>query len=129
MGVSIAGLGFTCPSGPGISTFPSGNFGYIFEVAAIGAANSFSAYVGVSTLAHTYVSGGTVKINVTRPFDGQVVFFDELYYTIGSVSVGSISIVEPASYGVNSYKTLRTEIDAMKEDLSKQFGVYRYTNY
>ena len=89
MGVSIAGLGFTCPSGPGISTFPSGNFGYIFEVAAIGAANSFSAYVGVSTLAHTYVSGGTVKINVTRPYDGQVVYFDELYYTVGGVTVGS----------------------------------------
>ena len=89
MGVTIAGLGFTCPSGPGISTFPSGNFGYIFEVAAIGAANSFSAYVGVSTLAHTYVSGGTVKINVTRPFDGQVVFFDELYFTVGGVTVGS----------------------------------------
>jgi hypothetical protein len=89
MGVTIAGLGFTCPSGPGISTFPSGNFGYIFEVAAIGAANSFSAYVGVSTLAHTYVSGGTVKINVTRPYDGQVVYFDELYYTVGSVTVGS----------------------------------------
>jgi hypothetical protein len=89
MGVTIAGLGFTCPSGPGIATFPSGNFGYIFEVAAIGAANSFSAYVGVSTLAHTYVSGGTVKINVTRPFDGQVVYFDELYFTVGSVTVGS----------------------------------------
>jgi hypothetical protein len=89
MGVSIAGLGFTCPSGAGISTFPSGNFGYIFEVAAIGAANSFSAYVGVSTLSHTYNSGGTVKINNTRPFDGQVVFFDELYYTIGGVTVGS----------------------------------------
>jgi hypothetical protein len=89
MGVTIAGLGFTCPSGPGIATFPSGNFGYIFEVAAIGAANSFSAYVGVSTLAHTYVSGGTVKINVTRPFDGQVVFFDELYFTVGGVTVGS----------------------------------------
>ena len=89
MGVSIAGLGFTCPSGPGIATFPSGNFGYIFEVNAIGAANSFSAYVGVSTLAHTYVSGGTVKINVTRPFDGQVVFFDELYFTVGGVTVGS----------------------------------------
>jgi hypothetical protein len=89
MGVSIAGLGFTCPSGPGIATFPSGNFGYIFEVNAIGAANSFSAYVGVSTLAHTYVSGGSVKTNVTRPFDGQVVFFDELYFTVGSVTVGS----------------------------------------
>jgi hypothetical protein len=89
MGVSIAGLGFTCPSGPGISTFPSGNFGYIFEVAAIGAANSFSAYVGVSTLSHTYNSGGTVKINTTRPYDGQVVYFDRLYYTVGGVTVGS----------------------------------------
>lgn len=89
MGVTIAGLGFTCPSGPGIATFPSGNFGYIFNVDSIGAANSFSAYVGVSTLAHTYVSGGTVEINVIRPFDGQVVFFDELYYTVGSVTVGS----------------------------------------
>lgn len=89
MGVTIAGLGFTCPSGAGISTFPSGNFGYIFEVAAIDAANSFSAYVGVSTLSHTYVSGGTVKINTTRPFDGQVVYFDELYYTVGGVTVGS----------------------------------------
>ena len=89
MGVSIAGLGFTCPSGPGISTFPSGNFGYIFEVAAIGAANSFSAYVGVSTFSHTYVSGGTAKINVSRPFDGQVVYFENLYYTVGNIVVGS----------------------------------------
>ena len=72
-----------------IANFPSGDYGYIFEVAAIGAANSFSAYVGVSTLSHTYNSGGTVKINTTRPFDGQVVFFDELYYTVGSVTVGS----------------------------------------
>jgi hypothetical protein len=55
----------------------------------ISSANSFSAYVGVSTLAHTYVSGGTVKTNVTRPFDGQVVFLDELYFTVGSVTVGS----------------------------------------
>ena len=89
MGVSIVGLGFTCPSGPGISTFPSGNYGYIFEVAAIDAANSFSAYVGISTLAHTYVSGGTVKINVSRPFDGQVVYLENLYYTVGGITVGS----------------------------------------
>jgi hypothetical protein len=72
-----------------IANFPSGDYGYIFEVAAIGAANSFSAYVGVSTFSHTYVSGGTVKTNVTRPFDGQVVFFDELYFTVGGVTVGS----------------------------------------
>ena len=72
-----------------IANFPSGNFGYIFEVAAIGAANSFSAYVGTSTLPHTYQSGGTVKTNVSRPFDGQVIYLDELYFTIGGVTVGS----------------------------------------
>jgi hypothetical protein len=89
MGVSIAGLAFTCTSGPGIVTYPSGNKGYIFEVASVGAANSFSAYVGVSTLQHTYVSGGTIKINAVRPFDGQVVYFDTLYYTVDGVTVSS----------------------------------------
>ena len=89
MGVTIAGLGFTCPSGPGIATFPSGNAGYIFEVVDIPTTTSFSAYVDVSTLAHTYDSGGTVSINVPRPFDGQVVYFDELYYTVDSITVGS----------------------------------------
>ena len=72
-----------------IANFPSGNYGYIFEVAAVGAANSFSAYVGTSTFPHTYQSGGTVKINVSRPFDGQVIYFDELYFTINGVTVGS----------------------------------------
>ncbi len=89
MGISVAGLGFTCPSGPGISTFPSGNFGYIFEVVSIPSSTSFSVYTGISTLAHTYVSGGTAKINVSRPFDGQVVFLEDLYYTVGGVTVGS----------------------------------------
>jgi hypothetical protein len=89
MGVTIAGLAFTCSSGPGIVTYPSGNKGYIFEVASVGAANSFSTYVGSSTLPHTYVSGGTVKINVSRPFDGQVVYFQNLYYTVGGITVSS----------------------------------------
>ena len=89
MGVSIVGLAFTCSSGPGIVTYPSGNFGYIFEIGAIPSATSFEVYVGVSTLSHTYNSGGTVKINTTRPYDGQVVYFDELYYTVGDVTVGS----------------------------------------
>jgi hypothetical protein len=96
MGVTISGLEFSCPSGPGIVTYPSGNFGYIFEVAAVGAANSFSAYVGTSTLPHTYQSGGTVAVNIIRPFDGQVVYFDELYFT-----VNKIRITNPGS-GYNS---------------------------
>jgi len=53
------------------------------------ASTTFSVYVGVSTLSHTYNSGGTAKINVSRPFDGQVIYFERLYYTIGGVTVGS----------------------------------------
>jgi hypothetical protein len=89
MGISIVGLAFTCSSGPGIVTFPSGNSGYIFEVQAVPSSTSFEVYVGVSTLQHTYQSGGTVKINTVRPFDGQVVYFDTLYYTVGGVTVSS----------------------------------------
>jgi len=89
MGVSVVGLAFTCSSGPGIVTYPSGNKGYIFEVAGVPSSTSFEVYVGVSTLSHTYDSGGTVKINAVRPFDGQVIYFDTLYYTVGGVTVSS----------------------------------------
>jgi len=89
MGVNISGLEFTCPSGPGIVTYPSGNYGYVFTVNSVGAANSFSAYVGASTLPHVYNSGGTVKINIVRPFDGQVVYFEDLYYTVSEITVSS----------------------------------------
>ena len=89
MGVTISGLQFTCPSGPGIVTYPSGNNGYIFSVKSTPSVNSFSAYVGASTLPHTYQSGGTVKLDVVRPFDGQVIYFDSLYYTVDKVVVSS----------------------------------------
>jgi hypothetical protein len=89
MGVSIVGLAFTCPSGPGIVTYPSGNNGYIFTILDTPNLNSFTVNVGVSTLPHTYQSGGTAKINVVRPYDGQVVYFDDLYYTVSKIVVGS----------------------------------------
>ena len=53
------------------------------------ASTIFSAYVGISTLPHTYSSGGTVKINVIRPFDGQVVYFNDLYSTLGKIIVSA----------------------------------------
>jgi hypothetical protein len=89
MGVSISGLQFSCESGPAILTYPSGNKGYVFEVVATPSTTSFEVYVGVSTLQHTYESGGTVKINAVRPFDGQVVYFDELYYRVEGVQITS----------------------------------------
>lgn len=44
----------------------------------------------------------------------------------GSVSVGSISIVEPASYGVNSFMKLKDNIDSLKKELITGFSVLRY---
>jgi hypothetical protein len=102
MGVTISGLQFSCPSGPGIVTYPSGNYGYVFTVESVNSADTFSAYVGPSTLPHSYESGGTVAINVVRPFDGQVVYFDDLYYT-----VGKITITNPGSgYGITPTITI-----------------------
>jgi hypothetical protein len=44
----------------------------------------------------------------------------------GSISVGSISIVEPASYGVNSYKELGTTIKELQDSIVGEFKVHRY---
>jgi hypothetical protein len=90
MGVTISGLQFTCPSGPGIVTYPSGNNGYIFEISSVGAANSFTTNVGPSTLSHSYQSGGTVALNIIRPFDGQVVYFEDLYYTVNGITITGV---------------------------------------
>lgn len=59
--VKIVGLGFTCPSGPGIVTYPSGSLGYIFNVLKVVDSNNFEVVVGQSTLPHTYSSGGTIQ--------------------------------------------------------------------
>ena len=72
-----------------IATFPSGDYGYIFDVEEVVSATQFSVYVGSSTFSHTYDSGGTAKINAVRPFDGQVIYLEDLYYTVDSVTVSS----------------------------------------
>jgi hypothetical protein len=53
------------------------------------ASTTFSLNVGVSTLQHFYESGGVVKINVVRPFDGQVVYFGDLFFEVGQIKVSS----------------------------------------
>jgi hypothetical protein len=54
------------------------------------ASTVFTMNVGVATQPHTYVPNtGTAKINTIRPFDGQVVYFGDLYYTVGKIIVGS----------------------------------------
>ena len=53
------------------------------------ASTVFTCNVGVATQAHYYNSGGTAKNNIIRPFDGQVIYFGDLYYTVSKIIVGS----------------------------------------
>ena len=75
----------------GVSTidiFPGKN-GSVFEVVSVPNTTSFTAYVGVNTHPHTFLSGGKVKNYVIRPYEGQVVYFDTLYKTVTNITVGS----------------------------------------
>jgi len=70
-----------------ISTFPSGTYGNIFVVEDVVGPQSFSAYVGVSSFVHSYDSGGEIEEYITRPYDGQVIYFGELYYTVNDITI------------------------------------------
>jgi hypothetical protein len=59
--VKITELEFNCPSGPGIVTYPSGAYGYIFNVLNVIDEDNFEVVVGQSTLPHNYVIGGKVQ--------------------------------------------------------------------
>ena len=87
MGVTLSGIGLTCAYGS--KTYPDGNVGYVFEVKTTPSTTSFTTNVGVTTVAHTYVSGGNAKIDIIRPFDGQTVFFDALYQEVKKITITS----------------------------------------
>lgn len=46
-----------------------------------------------------------------------------------SISVGSINIVKPSSFGVNQYSQIKSDIEMLKNELLRGEGVYKYTNY
>ena len=74
----------------GVSThdiFPSGINGYVFDVTSVPTTKSFTVYVGPNRHPHTYVSGGVSKLDIIRPFDGQVVYFDNLYQEVKDLTI------------------------------------------
>ena len=107
MGVTLADIVTSCSYGN--KTYPDGKVGYVFTVAEITNSTTFKTNIGISTVPSTYVSGGTAKINLIRPFDGKIVYFDDLYYTVGKIKLtnaGSgyntppvITIDEPSTSG------------------------------
>ena len=88
MGVTLSDIGLTCAYGA--KTYPDGNVGYVFTVDDVPTTTTFNTYIGITTVSHSYVSGGTAKINLVRPFDGKVVYFDDQYYSIGKINVTNV---------------------------------------
>ena len=90
MGVTLAGIGLTCQFGS--KTYPHKR-PYIFTVDSIPSTTSFVVNVGISTVAHYYAgagaTAGTAKIDVDRPYDGQMVYFDQLYKTVREITVSA----------------------------------------
>jgi len=86
MGVTLSGIVLDCAYGQ--KTYPHKN-PYIFEVDAVPDARNFTVNVGISTLGHTYVRDGRAKVDIDRPYDGQVAYFDTLYKTVESITVAS----------------------------------------
>jgi len=93
MDIRIEGLTFECTDN-GVTSqqvFPSGNFGYVFTVRSTPTSSQFTAYVGTTegtkSIVHNYITGGTVKKENMRPYDGQVAYFDTLYYEVSRIEI------------------------------------------
>jgi len=90
MGVTLAGIGFTCEYGSKIYPHKKP---FVFEVDAVPTTTTFQVNLGISTLAHTYVgsgsSAGSAAIDIDRPYDGQQCYFNTLFKTVNTISVGS----------------------------------------
>jgi hypothetical protein len=79
----LRNLNFDCSGPSGITTniFPDGTQGYIFTTNKIINSTSFETNVGISTITHNYLSGGTVEVGITTD-----IFPDErgIPYTINN---------------------------------------------
>ena len=66
--VGLSNITFNCPGGS--TTFPSGVYGYNFEVREVPTTDTFVVNVGMSTIVHTYDSGGVAqkKINFQQDY-------------------------------------------------------------
>ena len=105
MSVVIEGLNFTCTGIGGAATYPSGDKGYVFEVENIPSSNQFTCNVGVSTIPNqVWTSGGTVKTNIVKPYSGQGIYFENLYYEIQKIVVtnGGSGYTTPPSVTIDA---------------------------
>ena len=115
--VKLAGLAFTCPSGSGITTtiFPEaavglGSTSLDYSILSVGSTNTFTTNVGVSTIIHTYNSGGSVM-----PWYGGANFGSA--YRGDSVSIAVTDIpythkfVSAATNTISGFTTSPSDVD------------------
>ena len=85
MGVSISDMTLTCSFGTKVYPYQKP---YVFEVDTVPSTTSFTINVGLSTVTHTWNDGGgKVVLDIDRPYDGQVVYFDTLYYSVKKINL------------------------------------------
>ena len=117
---------FTCPGGSGITTtiFPDGTRGYIYDAYVGTSGYVIKTNVGISTIEHTYDTGGVVRIGVTTtvfPNDG--VFgeqFDVLEYvsdTQVKLNVGISTFAHTYQSGgtIQKTRTFRPDIGQIRD--------------
>lgn len=117
---------FTCPGGSGITTtiFPDGTRGYIYDAYVGTDGTVIKTNVGISTIEHTYDTGGVVRIGVTTtvfPNDG--VFgeqFDVLEYvsdTQVKLNVGISTFAHTYQSGgtIQKTRTFRSDIGQIRD--------------
>ena len=69
--------------------FPD-KYGNVFTVEEIIDDKNFTTYVGPNRFSHDYLGGGKASMNLIRPFDGKVIYFDDLYNTIGKITITNV---------------------------------------
>jgi hypothetical protein len=111
--VTLTGLEFTCPGGSGITTtiFPDGTspYGYTFRVSATDNATTFTINAGISTIAHSYVSGGTANKVATVekvPTIQKIQFYPDQHQS----GVRDFGIVSAASTTIFTIRGQKTDI-------------------
>jgi hypothetical protein len=82
------------------------------------ASTVFSCNVGPSTTpGQVWQSGGSAKLNLVRPFDGQVVYLKELYYTVDRI------VVSNKGSGYTSTPKVTIEPPATTTDATVKWGI------
>jgi hypothetical protein len=96
----LRNLNFSCSGPSGITTtvFPDGSRGYIFTTNKIINSTSFETNVGISTITHNYLSGGTVEVGITTD-----IFPDErgIPYTINNFEYHKTTGVSTITFNYN----------------------------